>query len=79
MGALAAAAVLEGSPWRELSWRLGWVLPQGWVTSGQTTNWEGAQPQPSADDWIKASLSKALPTRAVFPTASPSHQLTEAS
>ena len=56
--------------------------PQGWVTSGQTTNREGVQPHPSADNWIKALLSKALPCRArpcpaeqdpVFPTTSPSH------
>ena len=38
--------------------------PQGWVTSGQTTNREGVQPHPSADNWIKALLSKTLPCRA---------------
>ena len=39
-------------------------IPKGWVASSQTTNWEGVQPHPSADNWIKAILSKALPTRA---------------
>ena len=38
--------------------------PRGWVASGQTNAREGLQPQPSADTWIKALLSKALPTRA---------------
>ena len=37
--------------------------PQGWVISGQTTNREGAQPHPSASNWIKPLLIKALPTR----------------
>ena len=36
----------------------------GWVTSGQKTTKEGVPPHPSADNWIKALLSKALPTRA---------------
>ena len=34
-----------------------------WVTSGQTTNREGAQPHPSAENWIKELLNMALPTR----------------
>ena len=38
--------------------------PQGWVVSGQRTTTEGARPHPSADNWIKVLLSKALPTRA---------------
>ena len=38
--------------------------PQGWVVSGQRTTTEEAQPHPSADNWIKVLLSKALPTRA---------------
>ena len=38
--------------------------PQGWVASGQTTSRKGMQPHPSAENWIKALLSKALPTRA---------------
>ena len=37
---------------------------QGWVTSGQTTSGLGVQPHPSADNWIKALLIKALFTRA---------------
>ena len=39
-----------------------WIV--GWVTSGQKTTKEGVPPHPSADNWIKALLSKALPTRA---------------
>jgi len=35
-----------------------------WVTTGQTTNREGAQPHPSADNRIKVFLGMALPTRA---------------
>ena len=38
--------------------------PEGWVALGPKTTREGAQPHPSADNWIKALLSKALPTRA---------------
>ena len=34
--------------------------------AGQTATSEGVQPYPSADNWIKALLSKALPTRARF-------------
>ena len=45
--------------------------PEGWVLSGQTTTREEVQCQPSADNWIKALLSKALPTR---PRPGPSHQ-----
>jgi len=33
---------------------------------GQTTNREGAEPHPSADNWIKIKLSMALPSRARF-------------
>ena len=40
------------------------IGPQGWVSSGQTTTMEAVQPHPPADNWIKALLSKALPTRA---------------
>ena len=40
------------------------LRPQGWVSSGQTTNREGAQPHPSAVNRIKDLQSKALPTRA---------------
>ena len=35
-----------------------------WEMLGQTTNREGAQPNPSADNWIKDLLSKALHQRA---------------
>ena len=39
--------------------------PQGWVTTlGQTATTEGVQLHPSPDNWIKALLNKALPTRA---------------
>ena len=34
------------------------------MASGQTANRERVQPYPSADNWLKALLSKALPTRA---------------
>ena len=37
-----------------------------WVTSGQTTNREGPQSQPTADNWIKDLLSVVLPTRVRF-------------
>jgi len=37
---------------------------EGWVFSSQKTTREGGQPHPSADNWIKALLRKALPTRA---------------
>ena len=69
---------LEGPPWHKPSWSSPLTLPQTqpwvWVASGQATTREGLQPHSSADNWIKALLGKALPTRAVFPTASPSHQ-----
>ena len=61
-----AAAVLRGAYWHgplggleHRACRL-----QDCVTPGQTTNGEGAQAYPSADDWIKDLLSMALPTRA---------------
>ena len=49
--------------------------PQGWVTSGQKL--PGSATHPSADNWIKVLLSKALPTTAdpVFPITSPSRQV----
>ena len=69
------------SPWVHKESDTNWVTEltdwlrdcrlQVWVTSGQTTDREGAQPHPSADNLIKV-----LPTEqdTVFPTASPSHQ-----
>ena len=36
---------------------------QRWVTSGQTSSREGAQPHPSTGNQIKVLLSEALPTR----------------
>ena len=58
-----------------------WILksdprPQTCVASDQTTARDGVQTHTSADNWIKALLSKALPTRArpSFSHASPSHQ-----
>ena len=76
MGALAAAvqeAPLAGTPSRIHHWL--YYRAQGRV-SGQTTTREGVQHHPSADNWIKALLSKALPTEQdpVFPTSSLSHQ-----
>ena len=57
------------SPLCKPCWNSPLTLPsspraQGWVTSGQTTARKGVKPHPSADHWIKALLSKALPTRA---------------
>ena len=45
------------------AWLSNWTKLQDWVTWGQKTNREGAQSHPSADNWIKNSLSMALPTR----------------
>ena len=49
---------------------------QGWVTLGQTTNREGVQPHPRADNCIKGLLSRLCPPEQVpdISTASPSHQ-----
>ena len=56
---------------------------QGWVASGQTINREGAQPHPSANNWVKVLLSQALPTRArpnfFPPLIPPISKLTQAS
>ena len=80
-GGEEAAAVSEGPPWCKPSWRSPVTRPRAhrpkrWIGLGQNTTREGTQSHPSADNWIKAVLSKALPTRArpVFPTTSPSHQ-----
>ena len=58
-----------------------WILksdhrPQTCVASGQTTTRDGVQTHTSADNCIKALLSKAPPTRArpSFSHASSSHQ-----
>ena len=45
-----------------LTYHRAWRL-QGWIISGQTTNREGVQPHPPADNWIKVWLSPTLPTR----------------
>ena len=37
------------------------LRPQGWVSSGQTTNKEGAQPHPSADNWVKDLRARPYP------------------
>ena len=69
------AWVRRGSPqwWGYWQWQSGKVplrsngdpyRLEGWVFSGQKTTTEGGQPYPSADNWIKVLLSKALPTRA---------------
>ena len=50
--------------------------PQGWATSGQTTTERACTP--SADNWTKSSLSKALPTKA-RPSLSPHHSLSSGS
>ena len=46
------------------------------VTKSDNYHREGVQPHPSADNWIKALLSKSLPTEQdpVIPITSPSHQ-----
>ena len=49
---------LEVSLTYHRAWRL-----QGWVISGQTTNREGAQSHPPADNCIKVWLCPTLPTR----------------
>ena len=70
-----AAAVWEGPLWSKPSWRSPLTGPQscGRVTSGQKTTREGAQPHPSADNWIKALLSRPYPQSKtqVFPPAVP--------
>ena len=71
-GAQHRAGALEGPPWCKVSCRSPLSLhracrPQGWVTSGQTTTREGVQSHPSVENWIKALLSKALPTRPSHP------------
>ena len=38
-------------------------IAQDWVASGQKTTREGGQPHSSADNWIKALLSKAMLTK----------------
>ena len=54
------------SPWseKELLTNFHFHRPQDWIASGQITTREGVQPHPSADNWIKALLFKALPSRA---------------
>ena len=56
-----AAAILGGQCWHK-----SFLEIIGSPTSGQTTNREGAQPQSSADNWIKGLLMMALPTRTRF-------------
>ena len=36
------------------------------IAPGQTTNWEGAQPHPSADSWIKVLLSTSHQRKTQF-------------
>ena len=60
---MAGAHHRNGAP----AWKVplgGCHQPEGWVSSDQKNTKEGAQPHSSADSWIKALLSKALPTRA---------------
>ena len=47
-----------------------------WAASGPTTNKEGTQAHPLAENWIKDLLSRPCPSKqdSVFPTACPSHQ-----
>ena len=47
-----------------------------WAASGPTTNKEGTQAHPLAENWIKDLLSRPCPSEqdSVFPTACPSHQ-----
>ena len=65
-GALATA-VLAAVCWRKSSWRSPVahhraLRLQDWVATGQTTNREGAQPHPSADNWIKNLPMRARPS-----------------
>ena len=55
---------------------LSWRLQTPGLVHLRPHYWEGAQPRPSAENYIEDLLSMTLPTRArsVFPTASPSHQ-----
>ena len=60
------AGALEGLPWHKPSWRLPLTRPrscrpEGWVTSDQTTTREGVLPRPSANNWMKALLSRCCP------------------
>ena len=67
-----AAEVLGSAPWSEPSQSLPLAPPkspgrlQCWVTSGQATNREGAQPHPSADKQIKVLLSSAHQSNTQF-------------
>ena len=68
-GAHHRDGALAGPSWHKSSWSSLLTLPysprpQRWVTSDQTTTREEVQPHLSPDNWIKALLSKALPTRA---------------
>ena len=79
--ACAGSSLPQGQGhWQHQSWEahvgispLGLISPpynrayrlQDWVFSGQTTNKEGAQPHPSAGNWIKDLLSMALSTSSV--------------
>ena len=73
---------------------LAWALPESaispnkepgrlqcWVASGQTTNREGTQPQPSADKWIKVLLSSARQsnTQLYLPPVPPIRKIAQAS
>ena len=81
-GAYHRNRALEGPLWHKssclplINFIIEPINPQVWVSLGQTTNRERVQSHPSADNWIKALLSKTLPTRArpSFPITSPSHQ-----
>ena len=73
-GSLGEVRVSSGFLWGQGHWQQQfWEIPLG--ISPQTTNREGAQPQPSTDNQIKVLLSMTLPTRArpSFSHASPSH------
>ena len=65
-------------PWQQQSWEVPIVMVSlgvcsqhyhgayrllDWFTSGQTTNREGVQIHPSAENWIKVLLSMVLPIR----------------
>ena len=82
-----AAEVLGSTPWREPSQSPPLAPPkspdrlQCWIASGQTTNREGTQPNPSADKWIKVLLSSAHQSNSQLypPPVPPIRKLAQAS
>ena len=71
-GALAAVVLGDAECWHKYLDCRGF----DWAASGPTTNKEGTQAHPLAENWIKDLLSRPCPSKqdSVFPTACPSHQ-----